>query len=389
MQDKKNTLLGYPIIVFGTDASLLNPESDASLRMQTYAQYHTRIYVVISAQDSVGRNVVKISDKISVYPSKSRNKALALCGMYLRARILMREHGVRCIMSQDPFMLGLISYFLTRNGRGVFAVGIYGTDTSNRFFRNESLKHRAYTIISHLVLPRATAIQTDGPETVSRLTTLYGKKVFFKPMVPANIADMESIMRKNPGEQLKVLFMGRFVRQKNMPLLLEVIASAVRRFKNTIEFTIVGTGPQYEWFKKRVVSRGLSGVCALPGSVSRDRVIKLIAEHDVLLMVSRYEGFPRVFMEAAAAGMPICTTDVGGIKDLVVEGESGFVFSQAISADAVADCLGRFLENPSLLLSFSVNIKKRWNQKYGGKTVLYYQRPLVEFLGKKLMCLSK
>lgn len=385
MQTNNNTPLGYPVIVFGTDTSLLEPMSDASLRMQAYAEYHSHMYILVSTHDNAARDVVRISEKISVYPSKSSHKIFALWGMYRRARLLMREHGVRCVMSQDPFLLGFISYLLTRGGRGVFAVGIYGTDTSNRFFRNESLKHRVYTAVSRFVLPKATAIQTDGPETVDRLVAAYGNKVFFKPMIPANIGDMESLTRKERDGQMKVLFMGRFVAQKNMPLLLDVIEAATKQPGTAISFTVAGAGPQHEWFKNQIAARGLSGSCAVPGSVPRDTVIKLIAEHDVLLIVSLYEGFPRVFMEAAAAGMPILTTDVGGIKDLVVDGESGFVFPQGVSADTIVGRLEMLSKNASELRSLSANIKERWRRLYGGKTVMQYQRPLVEFLGKKLV----
>ncbi len=370
--------------MFGTDASVFDPKSDSALRMKTYEEFHSKIYIVTSAFDKEGRDVVKLSEKTSVYSSKGGNKVKVLWGMYRRAQKLMREHRVRCVMSQDPFMLGLIAYLLTRGGKGVFSVGIYGTDTSNVFFCRESLKHRFYALVARFVLPRATAIQTDGPETVERLRGVYGDKVFFKPMIPANIDVLGARKPLHSQGPLKVLFMGRFVAQKNIPLLVDVIEQTNKQIPSKAYFTAVGIGPEHDWFKGEIGTRGLLGACSVPGSVSREEVADLVVNHDVLLMVSYYEGFPRVFMEAAVAGMPVITTDVGGIKDLIVDGESGFVVPQGTSGQEIAERIKRLAEDRALLESFSVVIRKRWQEMYGGTTVLDYQRPLAEFLGRCL-----
>jgi glycosyltransferase involved in cell wall biosynthesis len=383
-ENSNSTRVGYPIVMFGTDSSVFDPKSDSALRMKTYEEFHSKIYIVTSAFDKEGRDVVKLSEKTSVYSSKGGNKVKILWGMYRQARNLMREYGVRCVMSQDPFMLGFIAHLLTRGGKGVFSVGIYGTDTSNVFFCRESLKHRFYALVARFILPRATAIQTDGPETVARLRDAYGDKVFFKPMIPANI-DVLGARNPMPSEgSLKILFMGRFVVQKNIPLLVDVIEQTNKEMLGKVHFTAVGTGPEHDWFKGEIGTRGLLGACSILGSVSREEVADLIMGHDALLIVSYYEGFPRVFMEAAVAGMPVITTNVGGIKDLIVDGESGFVLQQGASAKEITERIKRLAEDRALLASFSVAIRKRWQEMYGGTTVLDYQRPLVEFLGSCL-----
>ncbi len=373
----------YPVILLGTDVSTLDSSSDTALRMRAYEAYHSTIHIVVSAHDEKNRSAVKLSDTTTVYPSKKRNKILVLCEMYRRARNLMREHNIRCVMSQDPFMLGLVAYLLTRNGRGVFSVGIFGTDTTNSLFRRESLKNRFYTRISRFVLPRATAIQTDGPETVDHLTEKYGSKVFFKPMIPANIDVLGAEGRPSSHDPFRILFVGRFVKQKNISLLLDVINAVCAR-KQNILFTIVGSGPEHEWFKNEIRERGLSDVCDIRGTVARDVLPTLFNTHHLFLLVSYYEGFPRVFMEAAASGMPIVTTRVGGVKDLVVNEEGGYVLPQGTSPEVFADRIMTLAQNHELLARFSAAIKEKWNTIYGGRTVLTYQQPIAEFLGARI-----
>lgn len=374
----------YPIIMLGTDAALLDSTSDAALRMKQYGTLYSEIHILISAVDAQCRTVVQFSENVSVYPSNHANKLRAFVWMYRRARALMKEREIRCVMSQDPSAFGLLAWLLTRKGRGIFAVGIYGTDPSNAFFRFESIKHRFYALLSRFVLPRATAIQTDGPETVDRLKEKYGTKVFFKPMLPNNIGVLAARQRVPSQDPLKVLFIGRFVPQKNIPLLVDAIEATRRAIGDGARFTIVGTGPEHNRFKHEIFSRGLTDVCDIRGTVSREEVADLVLDHDVLLMVSRYEGFPRTFMEAAAAGLPIITTDVGGIRDLIIDGETGYVVAQGTSAHEIAERITALAHNRHLLASFSSAIKERWQALYADKTVLDYQWPLVDFLGIRL-----
>jgi glycosyltransferase involved in cell wall biosynthesis len=59
--------------------------------------------------------------------------------------------------------------------------------------------------------------------------------------------------------------------------------------------------------------------------VAREEMVQVFAEADIFVLSSRYEGYPRVLMEAAAAALPIVTTAVSGADEAVLDGESGFI----------------------------------------------------------------
>ncbi len=374
--------------MFGTDASVFDPKSDAALRMQEYTKLHAHVHIITSARDLQGRSVIPLSEKVSVYPSKSSIRPIALCGMYRRARLVMREHGVRCVMSQDPFALGFVAYLLTRESRGVFSVGIYGMDINDLFFKRESIVQRLQMLIAPFVMRRADAIQTDGPETIEPLRQRYGEKIFFKPMFPSNTKDLETIERTIPSTPLRILFIGRFSLQKNPDLLADVIIASAREFGEKVHFTLVGSGSLKNSLLETVRMHGAEKNITDAGTLNRQQIVVMYAMHHLLILTSYDEGFPRVFMEAAIAGMPVITTNVGGVKDLIIDGESGFVLPQGSTADDFVQKIKMLVENREQLNMFSKGIRQKWDEYYGGKTVLDYQKPLVEFLGERLDALT-
>ncbi|MEN9405464.1 MAG: hypothetical protein RLY47_423 [Candidatus Parcubacteria bacterium] len=365
--------------MLGTDAALLDPTSDASLRMKEYGALYSEVHIFTSAVDAERRGSVVLSDNVFVYPSKTSNKILALWSMFFRVYALMNKRAIRYVMAQDPFMLGLVAYKLTRFGRGRFAVGLYGTDPSNPFFQKESIKHRLYAIVAQFILLRANVIQTDGPETVERLRLAYGDKVFFKPMFPANMDVLSHGARSVLSTPFRLLFIGRFVPQKNLSLLIDVIDSLKKNAGNRIRITLVGDGPLKKWFIGELKRRGCFDICDDGGVVSREKIPELYATHHALILTSYYEGFPRVFMESAITGLPIITTDVGGVQDLIVDGVTGYVLPQGSSGEHISERVCTLVADPGLLASFSQNIREQWRRMYETKTVLDYQRPLVKF----------
>lgn len=384
MKENPKDTTGYPVIMFGTDASVFDPKSDSALRMQEYTKLHSHVHIITSARDSQGRFVIPLSEKVSVYPSKNSIKLVALLGMYRRARSVMREYGVRCVMSQDPFALGLVAYLLAREFRGAFSVGIYGMDINDLFFRRESIVQRLQMLIAPFVMRHADAIQTDGPETIEPLQRRYGEKIFFKPMFPSNTHDLENIERVIPVAPLRVLFIGRFSLQKNPDLLAQVIVSSAREFGEKIHFTLVGAGVLKAGLLETIRIHGVEKNITDAGTLSREQIVVMYSMHHLLILTSYDEGFPRVFMEAAIAGMPVITTAVGGVKDLIIDGKSGFVLPQGSTAEDFVKRIRTLAEDRELLDSFSKEIRRTWDEHYGGKTVLDYQKPLAEFLGERL-----
>lgn len=118
------------------------------------------------------------------------------------------------------------------------------------------------------------------------------------------------------------LAVGRFEIQKDYPTMLQAFARAAQDRKDMV-LLVVGQGPQREDLKRLVLELGINGKVRFLG-VRKD-IPDLINAADGYLMSSIWEGMPIVLLEACAVGLPVVATDVGGNREIIVEGKSGFL----------------------------------------------------------------
>ncbi|HXK39854.1 MAG TPA: glycosyltransferase family 4 protein [Candidatus Paceibacterota bacterium] len=367
-----------PAILLGNDPSMADPRSESVARMVEYASLHTRLDVFTYAGRTGVSEIYRAGENAWMHLIRG-GKSLAFLVIGWKGYRHALAEDAKIVIAQDASLFGVLAWLIARLTGARFAVGIYGTDPTNSFFKSESLKHRFYAALAKRVLRRADAIQTDGPETVEHLRREYGSKVFFKPMFPSNVAELARVTRSMPETLFRVLFIGRFVPQKNIPLLADVIHETARR-NDGIVFSIVGDGPEKRRFIEEIRKRSLQDRVEDKGVLSRTEILDAYSNHHLLLITSRYEGFPRVFMEAALTGMPIVTTRVGGVTGLIEDGVTGFVVPQGTSAGEIAEKIITLADDRALLSRMSHALKERWGTLYGGKTVLDYQRPIKEYL---------
>ena len=114
-----------------------------------------------------------------------------------------------------------------------------------------------------------------------------------------------------------------------------------------VQLWIIGDGPERERLQRVIDQENLSDQAELLGE--QDNISELLSSADVFVLTSLAEGIPMTVLEAAAVGLPVIATDVGGLSEIVQEGESGFLVPSG-SPQSIATAIRRYLENPPLLL---------------------------------------
>ncbi|MDQ1144163.1 glycosyltransferase involved in cell wall biosynthesis [Bacillus sp. SORGH_AS 510] len=107
-------------------------------------------------------------------------------------------------------------------------------------------------------------------------------------------------------------FVGRFASEKNLDMLLRVASHFT---DENVEFWLIGDGPLFNHYQREVMKQNLQSTILLKGS--QDNVYEWMDQMHVMIITSHKEGFPYVFVEACGRGLPVISTNVGGIKEVL------------------------------------------------------------------------
>jgi glycosyltransferase involved in cell wall biosynthesis len=121
-----------------------------------------------------------------------------------------------------------------------------------------------------------------------------------------------------------ILLVGRFSSEKDHQTLLNAVADMrARRELPAVHLCLVGDGPERARVQEAIRSLGLEQASTLTGQVPSAEPYYGIA--DIAVLSSRTEGSPNALLEAMAAGVPVVATTVGGIPEIVTDGESALL----------------------------------------------------------------
>jgi colanic acid/amylovoran biosynthesis glycosyltransferase len=190
-----------------------------------------------------------------------------------------------------------------------------------------------------------------------------------------------STRRTSPA--MKVLGVGRLVDNKDFELALKVIQKCVTRYP-LLKYSIIGDGPLYPQLRRQIRSQGLGKRCFLMGARNMNWISKELSESDIYLQPSRRdkdgetETFGNTLLEAQLHGLPVLSTDLGGIPEIVDHEETGFLAPES-DAEALAEYLATLVEDGQLRKRMGErgrnNVLSRFNSK---KQMLELERMLID-----------
>lgn len=154
---------------------------------------------------------------------------------------------------------------------------------------------------------------------------------------------------------------GRLVAVKDHETLLEALAVLARKV-NRLQAVVVGDGPLLDLLARRRSELGLDGVVRFLRH--RDDVEKVLGALDIFVLSSVSEGLPNTILEAMAAGLPVVATDVGGVGEMVVHGETGLLVPPG-SPGRLSDALLGLVANPAARTRLGATARRRVQTQFG------------------------
>lgn len=141
---------------------------------------------------------------------------------------------------------------------------------------------------------------------------------------------------------LTLAFAGRLTTAKALDVAFAALAGV-----DGVALAIAGEGPDRQALERRAHELGLDGRVTFLGSLPRERVLELFHAADASLLSSTWENFPHSVVEALAAGAPLIATAVGGVPEVVRDGENGLLVP-AGDPDALAAAITRWRDDSGL-----------------------------------------
>jgi glycosyltransferase involved in cell wall biosynthesis len=139
-----------------------------------------------------------------------------------------------------------------------------------------------------------------------------------------------------------LVFAGRLGPQKALGTAFEALAAVP-----DVTLAVAGDGPDRGALERRADELELGRRVSFLGSVSREQVLRLFRAADAAVLPSAWENFPHTVVEALAVGCPVIATAVGGVPEVVRDGENGLLVSPG-DPSALAAAIARYFGDAQL-----------------------------------------
>lgn len=225
--------------------------------------------------------------------------------------------------------------------------------------------------IEQTLLRHATSVNAVSPQVAQALATYPSGPS--KIDVTWNGVDTSTFRPGSTTSSHKclILSVGRLAPGKGIEDLLQAVLTMkhLGTPAEAIQLSIVGDGPQRQYIEQFIHANQLSERVVLLGHINdRTRLARLYQEATLFVMPSHHEGLPTVILEAMACGCPIVATKVGGVPNIVVNGENGALVPPHAPTQ-LAHTLLELIQQPALLAAMRLRSRQMVETFFSWDTV--------------------
>ncbi len=319
--------LDYALAADGDDAA-----GNAKYRQIEYAKYLENLYIVVKAPRNIGRKVKKLKDNLFVYPTSSLNRYFFLYNAYNIASRICKEKRIGLIVTQDPFITGLVGWLLKKKYKIPLNIQIAADMIGNKYFIKEHIFNLFFNQLGKRLIRKADTIRVSTLREKEKLI-LQGidkGKIHYVPFFidsflfeQWNDGGIRQLNLNGKFEKI-VLSMGRLVKQKNVGTLIRAIPHTIKKYPKCL-FLIVGAGPEEKRLRKLASDLGVKEFIKFTGQICYKDLPRYFQAADIFVNTSHYEGTCMAIQEAAAARKPIISTPHSGADNVILDADTGLI----------------------------------------------------------------
>ncbi|BAD41697.1 glycosyltransferase family 4 protein [Symbiobacterium thermophilum] len=170
-----------------------------------------------------------------------------------------------------------------------------------------------------------------------------------------------------------IVMVARFAPQKDQALLLK----ALSRVNVPFTLSFVGEGETQREHRQLAHQLGMMDRVRFLGS--RHDIADILADAQIFVLTSNWEGFPITILEAMRAGLPVIASDVGGVREAVLHGRTGYLVARG-DVDALQRYLTTLLTDPQLREKLGNEARKTYEQRFTLDRMLDQTRRIYELI---------
>ena len=181
-----------------------------------------------------------------------------------------------------------------------------------------------------------------------------------------NGVEITEIKRKTLDKpEINLIIVSRLVIQKNIDLVI----NALKILNNVnLKLNIIGEGNEITKLVKVINDFNLHNQVKLLGKIDNNEISKFLSNSDIFIQASDYEGLPHSVLEAINYEVPILSTEAGGCKDLLNDGERGFIISSPPNKNLIAENIKFIINNKDEAIKRAVVAKTYISKEYNFST---------------------
>lgn len=213
--------------------------------------------------------------------------------------------------------------------------------------------------IYHILFKKIDKIVCVAKVTYEECQSIAKNKTYF---IPNGVKNHNKFIPKKYDNGIKAIYCGRLVEDKGIKTLFDVINHIYKQKTLNIKVEIFGEGPLFDWCNEYIKSNKLSDVIQMKGFVTENDLI--YSNANLMLFASRYEGMPLSILEAFSYGIPVLAYSAPGVKDLIKNGENGFLINdETFSPISMVSTFNEIILK-NLLDNMSFKVRTDYNNHY-------------------------
>ncbi|MFA6215947.1 MAG: glycosyltransferase [Patescibacteria group bacterium] len=360
------------VLMISLDRGLLGKGElgDVSSRHREYGKFVEKLDIIVFSRAGFNKN--QISETVAAYPTNSKSKFGYLCDAYRIGKKLFAENQYQLLATQAPFISGLVGYFLAKKYQAKLLIHFHGDYINNKEWLKEKWYNFLLVPISKFLSKKADGIRVMSQGIKDKLVASGISenkiRVISTPVSLVKFGNwsngkVEELKNQYQGKKI-ILFIGRLEAVKDLPTLLKGLKE-VTKIDSSFVLLVIGSGSLANDWQNLAREEGLDDQVKFLGQLEHEDLVNYYAASEFVVNSSTSESFGKIFVEAAACGKPAVATATTGAKEIIINGQTGFLSPVGENSSLAANIL-KFLADEKLAKQFGQRAKESVAKRFDG-----------------------